>query len=139
MSEAGDRERDAAAPEQGARDEERAPALEKAGEEAGEGIGKDAEEEAFGDELGGEIDDVDLREIMRSALDRPPESGAPNILGGVQKKLRVRSRGKFYADGWSTAPTPRSTYLVTSLLMLVLIALVFVVLIPWGSGALKFP
>ncbi len=135
MSEAGDRERDAAVPEQGAGEAVRASVEDKASDAPQAG----AQDEAFDDELGGEIDEVDLREIMRSVLDKPPESGPPDILNGVQKKLRVRSRGKFYADGWSTAPTPRSTYLVTSLFMLALIALVFLVLIPWGSGALKFP
>ena len=87
----------------------------------------------------GDLDEVDLRELMRSVMDRPPGGAPPNILGGVQKKLRTRSRGKFYGDGWSTARTPRSTYLVTSLFMLALIAFVFLVLIPWGGGALPLP
>jgi hypothetical protein len=87
----------------------------------------------------GELDEVDLRELMRSVMDRPPAGAPPNILGGVQRKLRTRSRGKFYGDGWSTARTPRSTYLVTSLFMLALIAFVFLVLIPWGGGALPLP
>lgn len=131
MSEAGDREREAAAQEPGGgEDAVRAGRDDQA---------DDLAERFEGDDLGGEIDDVDLREIMRGVLDRPPEGGAPDLLKGVQRKLRVRSRGKFYADGWSTAPTPRSTYLVTSLFMLALIALVFLVLIPWGSGALKWP
>jgi hypothetical protein len=51
----------------------------------------------------------------------------------------VRSRGKFYGDGWSTTRSPRSTYVMTSLLMLALIAFVFLVLIPWGGGALPLP
>ncbi len=95
-------------------------------------------DEPLGDEPG-DLDEVDLRELMRSVLDRPPEGAPPNILGGVQKKLRTRSRGKFYGDGWSTARTPRSTYLITSLFMLALIAFVFLVLIPWGGGALPLP
>jgi hypothetical protein len=82
------------------------------------------------------LDEVDLRDLLRGALAPPPGTVAPNLLHGVQRKLRKRSRGKFYGDGWSTARSPRSTYLVTSLLMLVLIALVFLVLIPWGDGAL---
>ena len=87
---------------------------------------------------GGEplLDEVDVRELLRGALRPPPGSVAPSLLGGVQRRLRVRSRGKFYGDGWSTARTPRSTYLVTSLLMLVLLALIFLVLIPWSGGAL---
>lgn len=85
------------------------------------------------------LDEVDLREIMRHALARPPRGEPPELLHGVQRRLRTRSRGKFYGDGWSTARAPRSTYLVTSVLMLVLIAFVFLVLIPWGGNALTLP
>jgi hypothetical protein len=85
------------------------------------------------------IDEVDLREMMRQALERPPQGDPPDILKGVQRRIRTRSRGKFYGDGWSTARAPRSTYLMTSLLMLILIAFVFLVLIPWGGGALPLP
>lgn len=85
------------------------------------------------------LDEVDLREIMRNAMARPPRGEPPDLLHGVQRRLRTRSRGKFYGDGWSTARAPRSTYLVTSLLMLVLIAFVFLVLIPWGGNALPRP
>jgi hypothetical protein len=82
------------------------------------------------------VDGVDVRDLLRSALAPPPGSVAPALLRGVQRKLRRRSRGKFYGDGWSTARAPRSTYVLTSVVMLALIAVVFFVLIPWGSGAL---
>lgn len=82
------------------------------------------------------LDEVEVRELLRRALHPPPGSVAPSLLGGVQKKLRTRSKGKFYGDGWSTARSPRSTYLVTSALMLVLLAFVFLILVPWGGGAL---
>ncbi len=81
------------------------------------------------------LDEVDVRELLRGAL-QPPAATPPNLLRGVQRRLRVRSRGKFYGDGWSTTRSPRSTYLTTSILMLALIAFVFLVLIPWGGGAL---
>lgn len=100
----------------------------EAGERAAEGE-IDAEMQAV-------LDEVDVRDMLRSALAPPPGSVAPSLLHGVQRKLRRRSRGKFYGDGWSTARAPRSTYLLTSLVMLGLIAFVFLVLIPWGSGAL---
>jgi hypothetical protein len=83
-----------------------------------------------------ELDEVDVRELLRSALRPPPGAVAPDLVRGVQRRLRTRSRGKFYGDGWSVARTPRSTYLVTSIVMLILIVFVFFVLIPWGSGAL---
>ena len=81
------------------------------------------------------IDEVDLKDALRGALQPPPGAVAPSLLRGVQKKLRVRSRGKFYGDGWSTAASPRTTYLVTSVIMLLLVAIVFFALIPYSSGA----
>jgi hypothetical protein len=79
------------------------------------------------------LDEVDLRDMLRGAL-RPPQGAvAPSLLRGVQGRLRARSKGKFYGDGWSTSQSPRSTYLVTSIVMLAVIALVFLVLIPWGT------
>lgn len=88
------------------------------------------------EEMEGVLDEADLRDLLRSALAPPSGAVAPSILPGVQRKLRRRSRGKFYGDGWSTARAPRSTYLVTSIVMLLLLAFVFLVLIPWGGGAL---
>lgn len=82
------------------------------------------------------LDEVDVREMLRSALAPPRGAVAPELLRGVQRRIRLRSRGKFYGDGWSTARSPRSTYLATSLLMLALIAFVFFVLIPWGGATL---
>jgi hypothetical protein len=88
------------------------------------------------EETSGTLDEVEVKDLLRRALRPPPGAVAPSLLSGVQSKLRARSRGKFYGDGWSTARSPRSTYLFTSVLMLILIAFVFLVLIPWGGGAL---
>jgi hypothetical protein len=82
------------------------------------------------------LDEVDMKDLLRSALRPPQGSVAPDLVRGVQRRIRTRSRGKFYGDGWSIARSPRSTYLVTSIVMLALIVFVFFVLIPWGSGAL---
>jgi hypothetical protein len=87
-------------------------------------------------EMADVLDEADMKDLLKAALAPPPGSVAPSILPGVQKKLRRRSHGKFYGDGWSTARAPRSTYLLTSIVMLVLIAFVFLVLIPWGSGTI---
>lgn len=102
---------------------------------------RDEEERASNrdDEDAEGLDEVDVRELLRSALAPPKGAVAPELLQGVQRRIRTRSRGKFYGDGWSTAKSPRSTYLVTSLLMLVLIGFVFFVLVPWGGGALPAP
>jgi hypothetical protein len=76
----------------------------------------------------GEPDEA-LRSMLRGALreDGPP----PDVLAGVQKKIRERSGGKFYADGWSTAKHPPfNTYLVTSLLMLAVLGMSYALLSP---------
>ncbi|MFO0610992.1 MAG: hypothetical protein U0414_00290 [Polyangiaceae bacterium] len=82
------------------------------------------------------VDDVDLKDALRGALRPPAGAVAPNLLKGVQRKLRVRSRGKFYGDGWSTAESPKTTYLITAIIMLVLIAVLFFALVPWSSASL---
>ncbi|MBK9261162.1 MAG: hypothetical protein IPM54_15305 [Polyangiaceae bacterium] len=109
---------------------------ERLAKEADEWLADEEKKNGSEDETEPPLDEVDMRDILRRALRPPPGSVAPELLSGVQKKLRTRSRGKFYGDGWSTARSPRSTYLVTSVLMLVLIGFVFLILLPWGSGAL---
>jgi hypothetical protein len=75
------------------------------------------------------VDEQRIRSILRSARfsNRTP---SPDLLSGVQRRIRERSRGKFYGDGWSRSRAPTSTYVVTSLLMLVILVLVYFVLIP---------
>lgn len=108
-----------------------------AGDDGDDDGGDDGDGDGDGDEGDGPlIDEVDLKEALRGALQPPPGSVAPSLLRGVQKRLRVRSRGKFYGDGWSTAESPKTTYLVTSVLMLVLVALIFLILVPWSSTKL---
>ena len=69
-----------------------------------------------------------VRSLLRRAkIRRPPEV---DLLNGVQRRIRERSRGRFYADGWSRRTSPTSTYVVTSLLMLVILSLVYFVLLP---------
>jgi hypothetical protein len=73
--------------------------------------------------------DESLRSMLRGALRE--EGPAPDVLAGVQKKLRERSKGKFYADGWSTAKhPPLNTYLITSLLMLAILGISYALLSP---------
>jgi len=139
-----DEKREPTEPAAGARESE--PPLDVLDEEARAVLDEEAravldeEARAVLDEEGGEgLDEVDVRELLRSALAPPKGAVAPELLKGVQRRIRTRSRGKFYGDGWSTAKSPRSTYLVTSLLMLVLIGFVFFVLVPWGGGALPTP
>ncbi len=69
-----------------------------------------------------------VRSILRRAKIR--RTHEVDLLSGVQRRIRERSRGRFYADGWSRRGSPTSTYVVTSLLMLVILLLVYFVLIP---------
>lgn len=53
------------------------------------------------------------------------------LLVGVQRKLRQRSKGKFYADGWSTTAS-RVNYTLVAGVMLVVIVAVYLALGPMG-------
>lgn len=74
-----------------------------------------------------------VRDLLRRTRALPPPPPKKDLLRGVQTKLRRRSGGKFYADGWSTRDeNPRSTYLVTATVMLVVLVLVYFALAPGG-------
>jgi len=53
------------------------------------------------------------------------------LLVSVQRKLRQRSKGKFYADGWSTSQS-RVNYTLVAAVMLVVIVAVYLALGPMG-------
>jgi hypothetical protein len=94
-------------------------------------------------------DDVDVAEIevpalsallKRSLASVEPEAASTveveaerekKLLLGVQRKLRQRSKGKFYADGWSTSQS-RVNYALVAGVMLVVIAAVYLALGPMG-------
>ena len=74
----------------------------------------------------------ELAAELRSALKGgATEDAPPDVLAGFHKKLRERSGGKFYEDGWSTSRHPPiNTYLITSLMMLAILGLIFALLAP---------
>ena len=53
------------------------------------------------------------------------------LLLAVQRKLRQRSKGKFYADGWSTSHS-RVNYALVASVMLVVIVAVYLAMGPMG-------
>jgi hypothetical protein len=59
----------------------------------------------------------------------PAEDAA--LLASVQRRLRKRSKGKFYGDGWSTTQS-RVSYALVAALMLVTIVAVWLALGPTG-------
>jgi len=73
----------------------------------------------------------ELEADLRSALKGTASEQAPDVLAGFQRKVRERSGGKFYVEGWSTSRhPPTSTYLITSLLMLAVLGLIYAMLAP---------
>jgi hypothetical protein len=96
-----------------------------------DGDGGDPSDTGGGDDDGdAELDEVDVKDLLRDAL-APPRTSGHTIAAGVHRRLREGSGGRYFADGWSTTPAPRATFLVTSLLMLLVIALAWLFLSPW--------
>jgi hypothetical protein len=75
-----------------------------------------------------ESEERSVRSILRRA--RVGAHHDVDLLGGVQRRIRERSRGRFYRDGWSRRDAATSTLLLTSLLMLIILLLVYFVLLP---------
>ena len=72
--------------------------------------------------------------LKRSLAETPPASEKADekvLLASVQRKLRRRSKGKFYSDGWSTTQA-RFSYALIAAVMLVTIVAVYLVLGPTG-------
>ena len=67
--------------------------------------------------------------LKRSLSADAPGTNAPDLLAGVQKRIRRRSKGKFFADGWGTSQT-RMTYLLVGVCTLLLVGLVLLALGP---------
>jgi hypothetical protein len=73
-----------------------------------------------------------LSALLKKSLAEPEEHiDDAKLLAAVQQKLRKRSKGKFYGDGWSTTQT-RINYALIAGVMLVLIAAVYLALGPTG-------
>ena len=101
-----------------------------------DGHGDDGHDRDGGDDGQGDDDEWNgLRDLVRGALTKT-EPTTPDVLEGVQRKIRQRSRGRFYADRWSTAREPPiATYLVTSLVMLAILLATWAVLSPLRGEA----
>ena len=75
-------------------------------------------------------DSLALAELVKRSLGQASvDRDAPDLLVGVQRKLRQRSRGKFYGDGWSTTNT-RTSYVLISVAMLIVLAVAYFALGP---------
>ena len=64
-----------------------------------------------------------VRALLKRSFARDADD-APDLLPGIQRRLRKRSRGKFFADGWSTAST-RTSYVLMGLMTILLVTLAY--------------
>jgi hypothetical protein len=81
-------------------------------------------------EEGSDADASAMRALLKRSLSRDGET-APDLLAGVQRRIRARSRGKFFADGWSTTQA-RVNYALIGILTLLLAVLAYAMLGPMG-------
>lgn len=93
---------------------------ERENDHGGEGTGAGS----GADENAGEVpelsDDDPIRALLRGAVKKDEPVPTSTMLPGVQRRLRERSRGKFYGDGWSTAQQTTSYLLIAVIMLLVL-------------------
>ena len=71
-----------------------------------------------------------MRALLKRTLARDGEN-APDLLAGVQRRIRARSRGKFFNDGWSTTQA-RASYALIGVLTVLLAVLAYYMLGPMG-------
>jgi len=72
-----------------------------------------------------ERDDEAVKGLLKRALATDVVAKeAPDLLQGVQRRIRKRSRGKFFADGWSTGQA-KVGYVLIALVTLVLVAVAY--------------
>ncbi len=71
-----------------------------------------------------------VRQLVKRALAADAaRQDAPDLLAGVQRRIRRRSRGKFFGDGWSTTHT-RLGYVLVALVTMLLVAVAYFALGP---------
>ncbi|HEY2515029.1 MAG TPA: hypothetical protein VGI39_29390 [Polyangiaceae bacterium] len=92
-----------------------------------------------------EVDPIEERdsaddEAMKALLKRSLGGGAKGapappkkLLEGVQRRIRKRSHGKFYGDGWSVS-SPRVSYVLVAFVMLMLVGVAYFALGPMGMS-----
>lgn len=86
------------------------------------------------------LEDDAMRKLLKRSLggddlgDGAPSAAGeapPSMLPAVQKKLRERSKGKFYSDGWSTSQS-KVSYILVAVVMLLVIAICYFAMGPVG-------
>ena len=70
-----------------------------------------------------------LSTLLKRSFAEADDVPDAELLASVQRKLRTRSKGKFYGDGWSTTGS-RLNYTVIALVMLATVVAVYLALGP---------
>jgi hypothetical protein len=77
-----------------------------------------------------ERDEALVRDLLKRTMSAEAlAKSSPDLLKGVQQRIRKRSRGKFFADGWSTGQQ-RMGYVLVALVTLLLVAIAYFALGP---------
>jgi hypothetical protein len=76
-----------------------------------------------------EREDDAVRALVKRALTGPHATSPPHLLPGVQRRIRKRSRGKFFGDRWSTGQA-RASYGLVGLITLLVAAVAYLALAP---------
>jgi hypothetical protein len=63
--------------------------------------------------------------LLKRSLAQPERGRSPSILRGVQRRIRKRSQGKFFSDGWSTSDARVSHALIAGAMLLILVIAYF--------------
>jgi hypothetical protein len=75
-------------------------------------------------------EEAQVRDLLKRSLSHESLGrDAPDLLAGVQRRIRRRSRGKFFADGWSTGQV-RIGYVLVALVTLLLVLVAYYALGP---------
>jgi hypothetical protein len=78
-----------------------------------------------------EKEDAKMRDLLRRSLAPATPSPEKPVLREVQRKIRLRSKGKFFGDGWSTAAS-KVNYALVAVVMLLIVAIAYFALGPMG-------
>ena len=62
-----------------------------------------------------DADSAKMRALLSRALATPKQN--TEVLSAVQRKLRERSRGKFYGTGWSASPPSKVAIVIAATLL----------------------
>ncbi len=69
--------------------------------------------------------------LLKRSLTMAESHAEPSILPAVQRRIRKRSRGKFFADGWSTTDA-RVHHALVAAVMLAIVLLAYYAMGPMG-------